>query len=478
MKRNDLVIELGGDHGQPLFLRLAASILGEIERGRIKPGDALPGTRTLARNLKLHRNTVAAAFHELIMQGWLVAEPSRGTRVAPDLPALGKLRRQTEAAGRAKAAEPESLPVFSLSDAIPDSRIMPVNELARAFRRALAGPVLFSKGYADPRGTRSLRQALTGYLSQERGLAATPEELMVTRGSQMAIYLAAAAIIGPGQKIAVEEPGYPQAWAAFRAVGAQVVGVPVDAQGIDVARLEDILSHERDVKALYVTPHHQYPSTVTLGAGRRLRLLEIARRHRLTVIEDDYDHEYRFEGRSVLPLASRAGRDMPIVYIGSLSKLLSPAVRLGYAVANPDIIERMACRRDAIDRRGDMPLEEAMAGLIGDGTLARHARKARRIYEARRNLLVDELRRQLGDAVDFDVPSGGLAIWAKLRSGLSADAWAARAQRAGLPISPGSAYVLDAANAPNAFRIGFARLTEDEIREQVALLTACRLAGR
>lgn len=475
MKRNDFVFELGGDASQPLFLRLAASILREIERGRIKPGDALPGTRLLARNLNVHRNTVTAAFHELIMQGWLVTAPSRGTIVAPDLPTLGLLRQKTGGPGKAPLVEAEPLPAFRISDGIPDSRIMPGAELARAFRRALSGPGLFAgHGYGDPRDAYSLRHALTEYLLQERGLTTSPNELLVTRGSQMAIYLAAAATIEPGQKIAVEEPGYPLAWAAFRAVGAQVVGVPVDSQGLDVASLERILRQEPDVRALYVTPHHQYPTTATLGAGRRLRLLEIARHHRLTIIEDDYDHEYRFEGRPVLPLAARADQDVSVIYIGSLSKLLSPAVRLGYASARQDVIDRMARRREVIDRQGDIPLEEAMAELIRNGTLARHARKARRIYAARRNLLVSELRERLGDALDFTVPSGGLALWAGLRPGFSADDWASEACRAGLLISPGDKYVLDAGNAPNAFRIGFAQLADDEIPDMVRLLAATK----
>lgn len=249
---------------------------------------------------------------------------------------------------------------------------------------------------------------------------------MVTRGSQMAIYLAAAALISSGDAVAVEEPGYPYAWEAFRAAGARVIGVPVDALGIDVARLENLAQQEPKLKALYVTPHHQYPTTVTLGASRRLRLLEVARRYGLSIVEDDYDHEYRFDGRPVLPLASRANDSVPVIYIGSLSKLLSPAVRLGYVSARPDILQRMIKRREAIDRQGDLLLESAMAELICNGTLARHARKARRVYEVRRNILVTELKERLGQDIAFNTPSGGLAVWLVVRDGLSANAWAPR----------------------------------------------------
>lgn len=475
MKRSKLVIELAGDDSQPLFLRLAASILGEIERGRLQPGDRLPGTRSLALSLKLHRNTVTAAFQELMMQGWLVAEPSRGTVVAYDLPSVNLHAGRKSAAATSAITPDESDGVLHISDGTPDARIMPAVEMARAFRHAaLQPPNLQGGGYGEPGGARALRNALAQYLAQERGLAVPPGQIMVTRGSQMAIYLAAATLVSPGDAVAVEEPGYPYAWEAFRAAGARVIGIPVDAQGIDVARLETAARQEPRLKAIYVTPHHQYPTTVTLGASRRLRLLEVARRYGLTIVEDDYDHEYRFEGRPILPLATRSNDEVPVIYIGSLSKLLSPAVRLGYASAPPDMVQQMMRRREVIDRQGDVLLENAMAELIGNGTLTRHARKARRIYEDRRNFLVAELRERLGHDIDFNTPSGGLAVWLRVRAGLSANAWAASALSAGVAVSPSSNFVLDTSPTVNGLRIGYADLDEADIRNIVGTLAECR----
>ncbi|WP_319239199.1 PLP-dependent aminotransferase family protein [uncultured Propionivibrio sp.] len=477
MKRAELILELGDDDTQPRYLRLATALLAAIERGRLRPGDLLPGTRALSTQLGMHRNTVNAAFHELILQGWLVAEASRGTRVAPDLPALGKMPGAPRRTTAPAPGEHDTATPLRVSDGIPDSRLLPAADLARAFRRAISAPMHgIAEGYGDPRGTPALRHALAGYLGQERGIAAGPDDLIVTRGSQMAIYLAARASVAPGQAIAVEDPGYPLAWAAFRATGAQIVGVPVDANGIDVAALEALLAKRNDIGAVYVTPHHQYPTTATLGAGRRLHLLELARRHRLTVIEDDYDHEYRFAGRPVLPLAARTEADAPVIYIGSLSKLLSPTIRLGYAVARPEIVARMAEYRNVIDRQGDVPLETAMAELIADGTLARHARKARRIYAARRDRLVDALRRRLGDSLVVDAPSGGLAVWTRLRGDVSGDTWRSAAADVGIHIAGGTDYALEASRAPNAFRIGFAKLADDEIETVVERLAAARPA--
>ncbi|WP_347262956.1 PLP-dependent aminotransferase family protein [Nitrobacter sp.] len=467
-----LRLELVSDGARPVFMDIAYSIIGEIERGRLKPGDRLPGTRALASSLQVHRNTVDAAYQELTMQGWLVARPARGTFVADDLPAPEK--QEAPPLSRRSPIDPPRIsaapPTLRVSDGAPDARLMPAAQLARSFRASLMTPAFVGGGgYGDPRGAIRLRAALSDYLIAERGLTASANDILITRGSQMGLYLAAAALLDPGQAIAVEEPGYPLAWAAFRAAGARVLGVPVDSHGIDVDRLSALAEREPELRAVYVTPHHQYPTTVTLGASRRLKLLDLARRKRLVLIEDDYDHEYRFEGRPVLPLAARADAER-VVYLGSLSKLLAPAVRVGYAIAAPAILTRMADRREAIDRQGDVPLEQALAGLIEDGELRRHTRKARRIYGERRDRFAAAIRRELGDHVDFELPAGGLALWLRLRSGLDAESWAANAARAGLVVSPGVRFALDAARAPQAFRLGYASLTETELDVVVTLM--------
>lgn len=474
-RRGSLQIDLPATGSRPIFLELAQSIITEIERGRLKPGCALPGTRALARSLKLNRNTVDAAYHELTMQGWLETRPSRGTFIAGDLPESAPLATIRRDVHEPSCERSPTLAVLHMTDGAPDARLMPHAELARAFRQALSSPsTLVEMAQGNPYGAPKLRSVLSEYLAHERGLTVPAAQLMVTRGSQMGLFLAAAALITPGDVIAVEEPGYPLAWAAFRAAGANVKGVPVDGGGIDLDRLERIAAQTPQLTAVYVTPHHQYPTTVTLGAGRRLRLLELARRHGLTLIEDDYDHEYRFDGRPVLPMAARASADQPIVYLGSLSKLMAPALRLGYAIASPTTLERMAQIREAIDRQGDFPLEQAFAWLIAEGDVRRHARKARRVYLARRDLFVDLLGKHLPDDVEFDVPAGGLAIWLKIREGLSAQRWSDNALKAGLGISPGARFTLDPTRPPEALRVGFASLDEHELEQAVQLLAASR----
>ncbi|MDY8111044.1 PLP-dependent aminotransferase family protein [Fulvimarina sp. 2208YS6-2-32] len=465
MASDPLALEIEKDAPGPLFLAIAGAITRDIMRGRLKPGARLPGTRALARQLGVHRNTVDAAYQELTMQGWLHAEPARGTFVAQDLPESMAEPVPVPAPLRSAPVRPR----LAFSDGAPDPRLVPDKALARAFRRALLSPA-FRGGtdYGDARGTSVLRHALSSYLASDRGVVADPARLLITRGSQMALFLAAKAAVKPGQVIAVEDPGYPLAWKAFRAAGAAVRGIPVDAGGLSVAALDAAIEDDPRIAAVYVTPHHQYPTTVTMGAARRLQLLDLVERHGITLIEDDYDHEYRFEGRPVLPLAGRAPANMSLIYVGSFSKLLSPGLRLGYAMAPEPLLGRMAAARAAIDRQGDTPLEAALADLIRDGDLGRHARKARRIYRARRDVLTSALSAHLDGRIVFDRPAGGLALWLRCVD-FSAESWAKRAEPAGLALLPGPRFALDFA-APHALRLGYAALDEGQIARAVDIL--------
>jgi len=470
----------------PLFMRIAHAIIRDIERGRLRAGARLPGTRSLAAELGVHRKTVVAAYDELALQGWIVVRPSRGALVALDLPdpdlclrsARGDEPKAPQIGGQ-RAVSPENPSHLVFSDGTPDPRLLPRAELARAFRRALGSHTFLAPGgYGDPRGSLRLRVALAEWLTSTRALAAGPDDILLTRGSQMALFLVARVVAASGEIIAVESPGYPLAWAAFRAAGARVIGVPVDREGINVEALDRLIRRDRSIRAVLVTPHHQYPTTTTLGAGRRLALLRLAAECGVTVIEDDYDHEYRYEGRPVLPLAASAPGVSagPVIYLGSLSKLLAPGLRLGYAAAAPEILQRMADEREAIDRQGDVPLEAAVAELLQDGELRRHARKARRVYLERRDLLVARLSQELGAVLSFDVPAGGLAIWARVQEDIDAALWARRALNLGLTVATGTRFALEPDPAPNAFRLGFAALAPDELTAAVRRLAEAKPA--
>ncbi len=456
----------------PLFVRIARAITGDIGRGRLRPGDALPGSRTLAKSLGVNRNTVVAALRELEQEGWLDVEGARATRVRAELPEARPRRFAKAAEGRRAAAIGFDLMprapdltsprppkgAIALLGGLPDLRLVPKEALARAYRRVLkSARVADLLGYGDPRGELALRAALADLLSEKRALAVSADDVVVTRGSQMALYLAAKAVLEPGDRVAVEALGYRPAWQALREAGAELVPIPVDRSGIDVAA---IAASAAKLKAVYLTPHHQYPTTVVLSAARRIALLETARAHRLAIFEDDYDHEFHYEGRPITPLAS-ADRTGQVVYIGTLSKILAPALRIGFVVAPSRLLDRVAALRTVVDRQGDRLLELAVADLCVGGELSRHARKMRRIYAARREALSAALQAELGSVLSFHLPPGGMAIWAEAK-GVDVDTWADAALEMGVVFQTARRFTYDEGRR-RAVRLGFAAEPEGRL---------------
>jgi GntR family transcriptional regulator/MocR family aminotransferase len=461
-----------------LFAQIANAIAEDIRGGRLACGDVLPGSRSLARELGVDRDTVVAAYTDLEAQGFITTVPRAGTVVA-DLPRSVNARR-----GLAKqvgfaldpgppslAAQPYPPNAIVLAAGVPDLRLVPSELIARAYRRAMRRHPRAALGYSTAAsGHVRLRTALARVVRDARGIAASADDVMITRGSQMALDLATRAIVRPGDVVRVEALGYRPAWSALERAGARLVGVPVDAGGIDVDALAKICE-KTAVRLLYVTPHHQYPTTVVLTAGRRVQLLALARKHRIAVLEDDYDHEFHYEGRPVLPLASM-DPDGVVIYLGTLSKVLAPGLRLGFVVAPRPLIERLARERFLVDRQGDQALELAIAELIEDDELGRHTRKMRRIYHARRDALASALRDQLGDRLVFQTPTGGIALWAEVAPGLDPDRWCKRAFDHGVVFQAGSVFCL-APRRLAAVRFGYGAATEAELRVAVRRLAQC-----
>jgi len=470
--------------GVPLITQIARAIESDIRRGRLRPGDPLPGTRTLARALGVQRLTLVSAFDDLVAEGWLVTHRARGTFVSNDLPdpkprrfapqrspATLSPRVGFDLLSAPNTERPHDVPHGSLlfAPARVDVRLAPGDLIGRAYRRAIGARGGSLLSYANPEGHPKLREALATMLAHTRGIAATASNIIVTRGSQMALALLARALINPGDVIAVEQLGYGPAWEAFRQAGAKIVGVPLDSDGLRIDALERVIA-EHGVRALYVTPHHQFPTTVTLSAGRRLKLLELARTHRFAIIEDDYDHDFHYDGRPVLPLASADPAGV-VAYIGTLSKVVAPGLRIGYVAAPTPLIERLAAHRSYIDTQGDQVLELALAELLEEGSIQRHIRRVRREYRDRRDALVAVLLAELGDQLAFEVPAGGIALWVRARKGLDVDAWARSARTKGAVIVTAAAYTLDGRPQPYV-RLGFASLDASELREGVRRLAA------
>ncbi|HVA13637.1 MAG TPA: PLP-dependent aminotransferase family protein [Stellaceae bacterium] len=461
-----------------IYLQIAHALIEEIRRGRLVPGSALPGTRELAEGLEINRKTIVQAYDELAAQGWVETDRTRGTFVSSELPVVnGNHVDGRTAPDRARMpAQPDfrmvgtapSLPLLLpeantliFDDGVPDTREVPVVALARAYRSALTRAARRNRlGYGDPRGSLELRAAVSTMLNVDRGLITTPDNICLTRGSQMAIYLAARILAGPKDTVVVEELSYPPARESFRAAGAEVVAVGLDAHGMQLDRLEEICRKKR-VRAVYVTPHHQFPTTVILKPDRRLRLLALAEQFGFAIVEDDYDHEFHFVHQPMLPLIS-ADRWGKVVYIGSMSKLLTPSLRLGYLAAPKGFIDRAAAEIMMIDRQGDPATELAVADLIAEGEIHRHTRKAMRLYAERRLRMAQLLAERFCERIEFALPDGGLAIWVRFSERVDMEALMRVARAKGVQILPAAAFTISG-KPIRATRLGFASLNEAEL---------------
>ena len=485
MARWEFTLTVDRRQRTPVFVQIARAIVNDITRGRLRAGDVLPGTRTLARTLGVQRQTVVAAFNELYAEGWIATRPARGTFVSPDFPDPSPRRfspRNAVAAAAAPAFDLPAAPPFErpyefpsgtlfFSPTRPDVRLAPAELIGRAYRGAIRRGGRSLLTYAGPEGHPRLRAAIRSMLAARRSLAAGVENICITRGSQMAIALVARALIRPGDAVAVEHLGYRPAWEVFKLAGARVVPLPIDDEGISIDRIEQL--HARmPLRAIYLTPHHQFPTTVTLSAARRLRLIDFAQRARVAIVEDDYDHEFHYDGRPVAPLAS-ADRWGVVIYIGSLSKVLAPALRTGYVVGNARLIERIAAHRTLIDTQGDQVLEYALAELIEEGDIQRHVWRMRREYAARRDRLVDLLHKAFGTMLTFDVPPGGIAIWTRVRNEVDVERWARDAMQRGVVAITARSFAFDGRPRPY-FRLGFAALTPAELAEAVRRFSAAK----
>ncbi|MEP6865645.1 MAG: PLP-dependent aminotransferase family protein [Deltaproteobacteria bacterium] len=464
-----------GSGSDAMFVKIANVLTTDIRRGVRRAGDRLPSTRTLAAELSVNRNTIVAAYDELLAQGWIVSHGAAGTFVAGELPDLPKRRSDApppfakRAAYDLQVAPLPPLPLtataarYQLSAGVPDPRLFPHDVMARAYRRALRSrSANAALAYANAAGLLRLREAVAALLREARNVPCGPEHILITRGSQMVLDLAARALLRPGDIAAVEHIGYQPAWRAFEAAGAKLAGVRLDDQGLVVDELPSRL------RALYVTPHHQYPTTVLLTPARRLALLDRARRDRFAILEDDYDHEFHFDGRPVPPLAS-ADPQGSVIYIGSLSKTLAPGLRLGFLAAPEHVVQALTGVRTIIDRQGDHVLEAAVAELLEDGEVQRHTNKLRRTYALRRERFASLLRTHFGSALEFTLPPGGITIWARVADDIPLERWLERAEVRGVRVVAAKELALD--RKPRPFiRLAFAQYSEAELADAIRIL--------
>jgi GntR family transcriptional regulator/MocR family aminotransferase len=445
----ELLVELDRSRPRGLRAQLEQRLRDAIRAGRLRPGSRLPSSRALAADLQVTRGVVVAAYDQLAAEGYLATRQGRGTIV----------NAIATPAGAAQRPAPSNGARYDFRPGAPDVGLFPHAAWARATRAAMGRLPDAQLGYADPGGLPSLREALAGYLGRVRGVCCQPDQIVVCNGFSHGLSLVARALADSGcDEIAVEDPGHPVWRAQIHWAGARSRPIAVDGEGLRVADLA-----RSSAGAVLTTPAHQYPTGVVLSAPRRLELAGWAAAGGRLVVEDDYDAEYRYDRQPVGALHGVAPDR--VVYAGSLSKSLVPALRLGWLVVPSALRDAIIKARAVTDRFTTTITQATFAEFLERGELDRHLRRTRRIYRQRRDVLVAALRERLPGARATGV-SAGLHVVVELPAGMDAAHVAAAAARHGILLHPLDHFRADPAPAgPSALVLGYSRLTPHQIQD-------------
>ena len=467
---------------EPLHRQLVRELKSRIADGRLAPGVRVPSTRDAALLLGVSRTTVTAAYDQLLSEGYLDSRRGAGTFVPDNLPDVSALKphpgtpaadarpvRVSDYVTRLGAWQPPtSAPpaAIDLTSREPDLRLFPLAEWSRLLRQQMRRrPLGRPPSREDIGGLAPLREAIARYLRYARGVRCDAGQVVVVTGSQQALDLCARVLVNPGDAVALENPGYPEARRLFGAIGARVLPVAVDDEGLQVARLPT------RARAAIVTPSHQYPLGMALSLARRLELLQWAQRADRVIIENDYDSEFRYEG-SPLPALQGLGDASRVVYIGTFSLSMFPALRIGYLVVPPALVTPFLQAKWHTDRHTPHLEQGALAEFIAHGHLARHIRRMRRVYRRRRDALLHALQAHFGSRVTVTDTSSGLHLVVRFDTGRVAE----QARRHGVVLLGTAACYADASSVPaHEFLLRFSNVSERALTEAVRRMAS---AGR
>ncbi|MGZ4778157.1 MAG: MocR-like pyridoxine biosynthesis transcription factor PdxR [Thermoanaerobaculia bacterium] len=454
-----------------LSRQIYRQIRAAIHDGTLRRGDRLPATRELAQRIDVSRNTVSLAYEWLVSEGLLAGQHGAGSFVEGEPvqrershPAGASIRHRALWNDISPPSSKQAVP-YDFGVGMPDARLFPYDTWRRLLARQIRPSKLVAT-YGDPAGHPGLRAAIARYVAVARGVHGNADDVIVTNGAQQAFDLIARVLVEPGQRVAVEEPGYPPPRLLFESLGARVSGVPVDHNGLVIDELPD------DARLVYVTPSHQFPLGMPMSHARRIALLAWAERRNAVVIEDDYDSEFRFGGRPLetLQAIDRSGR---VIYVGSFSKSLLPSLRLGFLIAPPSLQRALQAASYVAGWYVQWPAQAALASFIDEGLLARHVRKMRREYADRHERIMNALTSDFAEWL-VPVPSvTGMHLAATLRrrsARLEMDV-AGRAMHSGVIFDRLSAYCFDAPQA--GLVLGYGAIPSNKIAEGLRRLRAC-----
>ena len=461
---------------QPVYIQIAQQLINAIQRGYLSTGAKLPGTRILSGILKIHRNTVVAVYDELASQGWVEIIPNKGTFVL--------LPEQTTATIKATAQKIDQVynyskstgfpfqPSFnlastlqvtkakySINDGNPDLRLHSVHQFSRWYSAAMKRKTLISKWNKTIQLSYSVFETqLCNYLNATRGFHIKPNNLMSTRSTEMSLYIVSQLLIKPNDIVLVGHLSNYATNMLFQQAGATIKTIPVDANGLDV---DYIKTHfvKGSIRCVYVCAHRHYPTTTTLSAERRLKLLELAKAYNFAIIEDDYDYDFQFEGSAMLPMASSDANGV-IIYLGKLGQSLFPSFQTGFVIAPENLISEAKNYLKILDRQGDLIQEQMLSELIYEGEIHRLIKKNSIVYKHRRDSLCKSLKKYFDGIITWERPSGGLAIWLQFHPKISLLKLAEESEKNDL-LLPKTILYQDKNTC--AIRFGFGHLNEEDI---------------
>jgi len=465
------------ERGMPAYRWLYTSLREEILRGRLRPGSRVPATRDLAKQYGLARGTVVSAFEQLKSEGYLEGTVGSGTRVS-QVPPEQLLQVIPEGCGAPRRRQ-SKLPTFSKNARhtklfpgygtqrtrafrcnLPALDLFPMTRWTKIANRCLRRMTMSLMMGCDALGYMPLREAIAQYLRTSRAVRCEREQVVIVSGVQEGLDLVTRLFVEPGDGVCVENPGYPGATWVFQAYGAKVSGVEGDEEGLLVDDLP-----VRGAKLIYVTPGHQFPLGTTMSLGRRLQLLQWARKTGALILEDDYDGEYRYTGR---PLPALQGLDQSgaVLYAGSFSKVLFPALRLGYLVVPLRLVEKVEAVKSLTTRHPPVLEQMMVREFMNEGHFARHVRRMREVYAERLSVLLDEAKSRLAGALEVSRVEAGLQTTGWLARGVKAEAVAAASAERGVEVTPVGRYAFRG-RVREGLHLGFAAIDTREIRRGV-----------
>jgi 2-aminoadipate transaminase len=480
-----MLVELDRTSTVPLYLQICQQIRARIASGELAPGQRVPPERRLAAMLGVNRTTIVNAYRELAAEGLLVGQVGRGTVVADpnagsangaddaghdEIPWAHLFTSTTEVMNDTLlrdttmvSARPD---VISFATGVPSPDLYPIDQIRELLDEALhvAGQSLLqhcpTEGYPD------LREALTAWMEWGRQPVA-PDNVVVVAGSQQGLYLLARTLLDPGDLVAVESPTYLGAMQVFRACGARLLPIPVDEFGMRVGLLEDLISRRRP-KLIYTLPNFQNPSGAVMSYDRRQRLLALAERERVPVIEDDPYGVLRYEGKPV-PSLHALDKSGNVIYLSTLSKVLFPGFRIGWVAAPRIVAKRLTLMKQIVDLDTNPLAQWAVWALLSRGFLAQHVDRLRTVYPRRRDLMLDALERHCGGLMTWNRPAGGFYVWARLLNDLRGRDLLPEAARHGVAIAPGESFHPDG-EGESTLRLNFTLPPEHDIEPGIARL--------